>query len=550
MSSTFDGLYIARSGVRAARANLNVTGQNITNSTTPGYTRQRVDQAAITPPSGNDFYSGKQGAVSGLGSDAFATSQLRDAFLDAEYRIQNAAAGGSATLSDALSSLEDIFSYSTTAASSTQSSIVDVLSSELSNLISQMQNLTSGKSDASESVIRDAADQLAKKFNAAAKQLETAREQQYDDLSVYAVPDANDLLQSIAALNERIKSAEVSGGTALELRDQRNLKLDELSQYMDIRVEETEVPIGSGQTVHELHVYLADKDGNALKNDGDPEFTLVSDKQYAQVSVFQDADGARLTHVRLSGLTEDGKTFDGSNKGFQNADLQTGSLSSYLKLLNENGEYDIDTTDPDKQTATFRGIGYYSKLLDTLAQKFAETMNAANSTDTETKPLFTSDGTDTTDITAENIRLATGWTIGQGYLTTSKEEANPDDSTATSYSNITAMITALTSEKQDFRTPGENGVSIFNGTIQKAFMNVPTSLGQSVSSVNSANADDVNRLDNIDLNRQSISSVSIDDEAVDLLQFNQALAASARFMTAVDECLQTILNNMGLAGRG
>ncbi|HBG54957.1 MAG TPA: hypothetical protein DDW99_01670, partial [Ruminococcaceae bacterium] len=169
MSSTFDGLFIARSGVRAARASLNITGQNITNSTTPGYTRQRVDQAAVTPPSTNSFYSWAGGAVSGQGADAYDTSQLRDAFLDGEYRVQNAQGGESSALAAALEPLEDIFTYTTTADSADEVSTVDVLSNELSNLISQMQNLTSGKSDASEREIRDAADQLAKKFNIAAK---------------------------------------------------------------------------------------------------------------------------------------------------------------------------------------------------------------------------------------------------------------------------------------------------------------------------------------------------------------------------------------------
>ncbi len=550
MSSTFDGLFIARSGVRAARASLNITGQNITNSTTPGYTRQRVDQAAVTPPSTNSFYSWAGGAVSGQGADAYDTSQLRDAFLDGEYRLQNALGGESSALAAALEPLEDIFTYTTTADSSDEVSTVDVLSNELSNLISQMQNLTSGKSDASESVIRDAADQLAKKFNIAAKGLETAREQQYDALSEHAVPQVNELLSGIAALNGQIKNAEVSGGSALELRDQRNLKLDELSQYMDIRVEETEVDVGSGKTVHELNVYLADKDGNALEDgDGNPEFTLVSNKKYAKVSVFQDADAKALTHARLSGLTEDGETFDTAKAEFQNADLQSGSLAGYLKLLNENGEYDISDT---QTTATFRGIGYYSKLLDTLAQTFATTMNGLNSTtDAQPdKPLFTSNGFSADGITARNLQISSDWT--SVYLTMSKDSANAGDDTSTSYSNITNMITALTSDEYTLETkPGEEGSDpFFTGTLQKAFMNVPTSLARSVAGVKSTDADNANRLDDIDTSRQSISSVSIDDEAVSLVQYNQALTASARFMTAVDECLQTIISSMGVAGRG
>jgi flagellar hook-associated protein 1 FlgK len=114
------------------------------------------------------------------------------------------------------------------------------------------------------------------------------------------------------------------------------------------------------------------------------------------------------------------------------------------------------------------------------------------------------------------------------------------------------MITALTSDEYTLETkPGEEGSDpFFTGTIQKAFMNVPTSLARSVAGVKSTDADNANRLDDIDTSRQSISSVSIDDEAVSLVQYNQALTAAARFMTAVDECLQTIISSMGVAGRG
>ncbi len=541
MSSTFDGLFIARSGVRAARANLNVTGQNITNSTTSGYTRQRVNQSAITPPSLDSFYSGTGEAVCGQGADADSTVQLRDAFLDGEYRVQNAESGESSALLSALSPLEDIFSYSTTAADSDSSSVVDVLDNALGDFVSQLQNLTSGKSDAAESVIRDAADLLTKKFNTASKLLETAWNQQAEQLSDYAVPEVNDLLQGIADLDGRIEDAENSGGSALELRDQRNLKLDELSKYLDLRVEEKDVEIGAGKTVPELCVFLADRDGNALlKEDGSPEFTLVSGESCASFSI---DTGTKESGEVLLSLNSPGA--GGENKDFSNADLASGSLAGCLKVLNENGEYDIREETGD--TASFRGIGYYRKLLDTLAQTFAQKMNSQNATgDEPVKPLFTSGGSDA--VTAGNIQLSADWTIGSGYLTTSTEGANPGDSTDTSYSNITAMIAALTSDKIDFKTP--DGVVLLSGTIQKAFMDVPDSLGRSVSGISQTDSDNSNRLENIDSSRQSISSVSVDDEAISLVQFNEALQASARFMTAVDECLQTIINSMGIAGRG
>lgn len=645
MSSTFEGLYIARSGVRTARANLNVAGQNITNSTTDGYTRQRVDQSAIAPQGYGSVYAANAGDTFGQGSTATGVSQLRDEFLDEEYRTQDAKSGQSSAEYDALSALEQIFTYTTTSSSSSTSSVVDVLSEGFSDFISQMENLTSGKSDASENAIREDAKLLATDFNTASTQLQTAWNQQYTDLTDYGVEQANDLMKNIAAMSDQIKKAEVSGNSALELKDQRNLMLDELSQYVSIKVTETPIENGSGTTVDQMSVALADADGNSLG------YTLIDGNQYAEFSTTE-ADSSenstastqstspyKYVEMHLSGLTKDGDTYtvtsgaidsastetgtytlltdsldssgnpisaeitipapdgyadldawkdavqttidasslngkvtaslsdgklqlsttDGSTlsvsnsggddplgiSGMDNADLETGSFAGYLSLLNESGEFD---TLPDSATTTARGIGYYSQLINSLASNLASVVNSVNSTnDTgDNKPLFTQNGTDTTAITAGNIQLASDWTTG--YLTMSKDSANAGDSTDSSYSNITDMIVALTTQEQTLTST--NNVSIYSGTIQKAVANVATALGQDVSSVNSTNTTNSTLLNNIDTNRQSVSSVSIDDEAVDLVQYNQALTASSRFMTAIDECLETIISNMGVAGRG
>lgn len=624
MSSTFDGLYIARSGVRTSRVNLNIAGQNITNATTEGYTRQRVDQSSIPSPYGS-LYAQNPGDSYGQGSIATGIGQIRDSFLDTEYRTQNAKAGQSSAEYNALSSLEDIFTYTTTATSSSSSAVVDVLSNEFSNFISQLQNLTSGKSGASESAIREEAKLLATKFNTAAQQLQTVWNQQYTDLTDYGVKQVNDMLKNIAQLNGQIKKAEVSGVPALELRDQRNLMLDKLSQYVGIKVTETPVENGSGTKVNQLSVTLADPDGNSLG------YTLIDDDQYAAFSVSKvpvnekGADGITSTssygdvEMHLSGLTKDGNFTDeeqtapatynltldegGTTSSFSfslpqdlksmddlkaeaqaqldasalngkvtvevsngmlkfsavnpgdslsvgregglNDELQSGSFPGYLALLNESGEFD---TEAGGATTTTRGIGYYAQLLDTIAASLADAVNAVNSTNDagDNKPLLTQDGTGTDHITAANIQLASAWTTG--YLTTSKDTANPGDSTDSSYSNITNMIVALTTAEHTLRS--SKGVDIYTGTIQKSVSNVATTLGQDVNSVNSTDSTNSTILNSIDTNRQSNSSVSIDDEAIDLVQFNQALTAASRFMTAVDECLETIISSMGVAGRG
>ena len=563
MSSMFDGLYIARSGVRASRAALNVTGQNITNASTEGYTRQRVDQNSIPPAGGSGVWAAV-GAEAGGGASVDSISQLRDAFLDFEYRTQNAKSGDSSTMLSALQNLESIFTTTTTASSSSSSSVVDVLSNEFSNFLSQLQNLTSSSSNVSEGTVRDAASALTQKLNAAARALETARNQQYTDLKDYGVNQANTLLKNIAALDKTIKQAEVSGSSVLELQDQRNLMLDKLSQYAGIQVVQTPTTLANGKTVDTMSVYLADGNGNTIMDGGTPpkpKYTLIGGDdgdEYAQFSVTP-ADtitSADTVQISLSDLSKDGTD---TTLQSVNSALTTGSFSGYLKLLNEKGEYDTAAGDT---TTTFRGIGFYSSYLDSLAKQLASTLNTLNSTTKDPsdsgKYIATDDsallaGTDTdgadsiadADITALNLHVAAAWT--DGSLTTTKDVSPGGDTNGTSYSNILTMISALTSGKV---TIASDGASIYTGTLSAAFANAGNMLGQGTNSVQSNDDTNASQLNTIDGNRQSISSVSLDDEAIGIVQYSQSLNASSRFMTAVDECLQTIINNMGLAGRG
>ena len=629
--STFDGLYIAKSGVQASQTGLNLTGHNISNAGTKGYTRQRIDQYAIPPRQEGGRYA-VSGATYGQGVRAQDTTQIRDLFLDGEYRTQNAQYGESNLMNDVLSGMEDIFSTTTTSSSSSDYSVVDILSSQFSDLISQMESLVSGEDNASESAIYDSSKILATKLNRAAKDLETTRTHQSDNLTSN-VKSVNDLMRDIASLNEQIEDAASNGSSALELKDQRNLKLDELSQYVSIKVEPAATEGG-------VTVYLANADGTAITN-GTDKYTLIDDGNAAKFTVTQDNKGEdgkvfnnsfEFTHIRLTEALKTGsvsfpltmgsedsvyrfETADGSadvtlpkgtkysnlsdlqteiqnqintqisdpsltnhtitisstngeltfqgnvvngvanpvsvahksgandlNIGLttmKNADLKSGSFSGYLQILNESGEYD--------SPATSRGIGFYAQYLDAVAEKFASVMNWANSTNVEgsgypNSPLFTSDGSATITagsaaITAKNIQVSNGWS-----LTDSKNSAKEGD-----YSNITAMITALASTKVDLNASGNK---LFHGTIQAAFSNETTMLGQDTASVISSNVTSSNRLNTIDSERQSESSVDINDETINMIQYNKALTASSRFMTAVDECLQTIINNMGLAGRG
>jgi flagellar hook-associated protein 1 len=628
MSSTFSGLYIGRSGVQAARAALNVTGQNITNANTDGYTRQRVDQSALSPAALNMLYAAAAGSYSGQGTGITGIEQLRDQFLDSEYRTQSAASGTTSTQLSALNDIQTALDESTT----------DGVSAAYSSLIKQMEGLTSSGSSTTytESTLKEAASLFATKLNTAASDIDTTWSQQYNYLTNYGTDKVNTLLKNIAGLSDTIKSAQISGQPALELQDERNSDIDELSQYVSVKAVESSTDVGGGKSVDTLSLVLADSSGNAL--DGGA-YKLVDGNQYASFSVSPASNAAPYTQINISlgGLTKDGSDFevsskpittgtatdstytfqvgssltgtitvasdakdmkslqtafqdsidsssisgkvtvgissdgtqltftptDGSsltissaaspstpannilglssatsaNSGVENSDLQTGELNGYLKLLNQSGEFD-STTD-------FRGIGYYRQMLDTVAQNFASVLNKLNSTNDagDNKPLFTDSSGNTDDIDAGNIRISSNWT--SGYLTTSKSASNAGDNASGSNTNVSAMLTALTTTSYTLKSPYRD---LFSGTMQESVSDISLTLGQDIDSIESQDDTNTNMLSNIETRRESLSSVDINEEAINLTVYNQALTAAARFTTTVDECLDTIINNMGVAG--
>ena len=79
--STFAGFTTAQLAMSASQRALDVTGQNIANINTRGYSKQRLEISSLNN-SGASFYSSKNGAKVGYGVEVTGISQLRDPFLD------------------------------------------------------------------------------------------------------------------------------------------------------------------------------------------------------------------------------------------------------------------------------------------------------------------------------------------------------------------------------------------------------------------------------------------------------------------------------------
>lgn len=533
MRPTFAGFSVAKRGLDAARAQLSITGQNMSNAETPGYSRQRVDLNSIGAMGWQTRYASTQDPYIGEGVNIRGISQIRDPYLDVRFRRENTKTANTSTQLESLNELQYIF----------DEIAKDGMDAQFSDLVTQLQNLSSKKGDpVAESIVKTSALMLVKMFNSMSTRVNNVKKEETELLQTSSVGNANELIKGIAAINEEIKSANIVGNPALELLDSRNAMIDELSGIMNIERSSKLVDVGGGIKVEEVSIHFVGANGD--------KFNLIDNDKYRQLSIAMDANNNVQTPVRIilndsSGLPAGGST-DGMvslDGGDITSEISSGELFARLKMLNSAGEFD---NPPTKE----RGIQYYEKMLDTLAAEFSRVMNTANSTNTVNpanpqydKPLFESK--DGNPINAGNIKISDKWNNTQGsYLTSYKPDpANPGEET----DNVLCMIDLMTKDF-NFTAPG-TGVPLFKGSFQGCYTNLSLTLGLEMKDIGRQNDANLEVLLDVDSQRSSVSGVNLDEEGINLIQYNQSLTAASRFMTTLDEAVDVIINRMGIVGR-
>lgn len=227
MPSTFFGLNIAYTGLTAANAGLNTTGNNISNVNTEGYSRQTVTQQASNALRTYTTYG-----CAGSGVDTIAIERQRDAFYDFKYWNNNAQLGEYEELQYYMKQIEDYFKDDTT---------VDGFSTIFEKMYTTIEELkkNAGDSTTKEQFIGFAGN-LTYYFNTMAANLE--RMQVDVNLEIKnEIGQINSYAAEIASLNKQINVIELTGATANELRDQRDLIIDKLSKIVDVTVDEQPV---------------------------------------------------------------------------------------------------------------------------------------------------------------------------------------------------------------------------------------------------------------------------------------------------------------------
>ena len=228
MPSQFFGLNIAYTGLLASNAAMNTTSNNIANVQTEGYSRQQVTQQAANALRVFQTYG-----CAGAGVETLAIERVRDEFYDGRFWDNNAQLGEYDMKQYYMQQLETYFDDD--GKSTGFKTIFDQL------MITGMQALLKDPNSATaKSQFVGYAGALTEYFNGMAGNLEKVQKDINQEIKL-KVDQINSLAGEIASLNKQINTIELAGTKANELRDRRTLLIDELSKIVDVEVKETPI---------------------------------------------------------------------------------------------------------------------------------------------------------------------------------------------------------------------------------------------------------------------------------------------------------------------
>ena len=293
--SILAGFTTAQLGMSASQAALNVIGQNISNVNTKGFTRQRVDLDSFNVTTGPRQWGSVNDTFIGNGVVVNRVEQVRDPYLDLRFRTEMAGVG---YYDKTLASLEDL------------QSVLDEVEKD-GSIHNQLEAVFKALNEFNPQAANNEFQNMAKTelqllsqyFNNYSNRIEQAKTDNMTEFKEQTIPAINQLLKDITSLNVSIHENEVLGNPALELRDERNLLLDELSNYVKIEVTYDDEYVGlSNKTAAECTVKMVgvDEKGNPFK------YTLIDHDKAAEFQIDDECSHLTMTDVNGNPIADIG----------------------------------------------------------------------------------------------------------------------------------------------------------------------------------------------------------------------------------------------------
>lgn len=345
MASTFFGLDIAYTGVQAANAKLNTTANNIANVDTKGYTRQEATQVASDALRISQSYG-----MAGTGVTVTDINQVRNEFYDVKYWQSQTNLGQYDMKMYYMYQIEDYF---------TDKDTVEGFEPIFSAMFDSLEEVyKQAGTPSTKTQFIGAAGDLCEYFNAQATNLEKLQLGVNEEIK-NKVDEINSIAEQIATLNKQINTIEVNHLRANELRDKRNLLIDQLSKIVDVEVRETPIYTTPGGTEKSgIYTYEVSIAGGQILVQGYEYNTLECVARSAEEKVNQsDADG--LFEIKWSNTMDFnlyGANLGGELKGL--IEVRDGNNEEYFHgttksvKLNSDGTYEVTIEVPNKDYLT------------------------------------------------------------------------------------------------------------------------------------------------------------------------------------------------------
>ena len=567
------GLDTAVKALRAHQLAVDVASHNIANAQTPGFSRQRVLLRPIGIDGSDHFTRDNLLGRAGMGVDAKDVNRIRDTFLDFQARQSISSQGQFASLATPLGNAEVVFNDPSD----------DGISALLGKFWAAWHDVVNEpESSPARTALIHATTTFTLRLQTAHAQL-TQQRQDLNQKVTGIGEEINAKATEIAGLNLQIKQVELNGDMANDLRDRRDVLLDELSSLGSINYSEDETGSMSVYLgTHELVFGTSVRAINAVDDPLDPgmvrlQFAIDNDDvnvASGQLRGVLDARDVALPELInklnnfATGLMNSVNSIHQAGYGLNNA---TG-----LAFFTGNDASDIAVNSvlagSPQSIATATGAGQPGNPANALAIAnleqspnmlaglaaanlvVNEALSAGNIATGVSLAGSLQAGTYHLVASGPNVELRYGSATGPVIGTATLAAINPPGGTITFTSGPDTVATismtvgaAYTAAAQlaDLTAVGNNTLQV-EASASTFYGNIVSVLGADVNRAKGLD-DSANLLvDHLDTLRQSVSGVNIDEEVTNLNSAQHAYNAAAKVISVIDEMLDTLINRTGI----
>ena len=562
--STFTGLNTMVRGIYMNQLSLNTVGHNIVNAGTVGYSRQFAAPVATQPEHRAGITTGIE---VGTGVAAMSLTRSRDTYADYQFRKESCTQSYYESMATSFDEIESIFN------DATNTGVADAIS-EVWKAWSALS--TEGPTPANRTTVVEKSKILSDVIQTTAAHLQDQINDEYDQLRTN-VQHVDDMLGRMAEVNKAIVASEADGSSANDLRDQRDVIADDLAKYFNLSI-----------TENDLGAYQVVTDGCVLVN-GFERLHLDFDEQGLSTSLFGADYGLNDHNINIRESNQVYVPYDAVEECKQQMDVLANMAAFMMTTLNDqhaagydmNGEfgrnffgvtdykyeygYDpvklcnyVNVTDDQGVTTQISGIKIINALnvnadFDQVGgYKFVAAATAYRDFDDNQEWITYTNKTD-----LDENKIAWGNRTGDGtnavYIS---ELFNMPYDTIVEKGRVNAAII------QKYTQKDKNGNDILDSegnpkyitalglnSINAYYDNAMTQIGVDAASIDTNIAQHDIIMTQIENWRDSVSGVDWNEELTDMIKYQKAYGSCARCLSAMDECLERLVNNTGMVGR-